>query len=57
MLPSQYSLISNSELTLLTEVLLWALINSDAILVAGTGIEVTNPFRDDDVRVGQVILV
>ena len=32
-------------------------INSDAILVAGAGIEVTNPFGDDDVRVGQVILV
>ena len=32
-------------------------INSDAILVAGAGIEVTIPFGDDDVRVGQVILV
>ena len=32
-------------------------INGDTILVAGAGIEVTSPFRDDDVRVGQVILV
>ena len=32
-------------------------INNDAILAAGAGIEVTNPFGDDDIRVGQVILV